>query len=551
MSRYKALVAGGAVALSGMAALPAQASVPPAGKACTDLAGLAIPASAIGLPTTGGHVRQATLVPASGQGASAIGEHCRVDAALHPVDPTAPDILMRVALPTVWNGKTMMFGGGGYDGTIPNIAGNVPYGPADQPTPLGRGYVTFASDSGHQAAPDFQPTPSLDGSFATNDEALRNFAGDALKKTRDAAAYLIGQRYGVRPAHSYFAGGSSGGREALAVAQRWPRDFDGIIAVYPAWNAATLDLFFGYQAQLLSRPGAFPGPAQQELLHRSVINACDGLDGVRDGVVSNERGCHFDPRVLRCATPHPSSDGACLTNRQIRAVRALSSPLRLPYRIASGETGYPGFPFLSGAAMTTPLLGMGTTAPADPMPKTSGYGVQFWDQWIRYAVTRDATYSPLAIDPRHPGKWRTRISRLSALQDVNNPDLRPFAATGGRLLIIHGLADELVSHRSTAQYFNRIRATMGTQATARFARFYTVPGANHANIKPAFAASWDSLTALEGWVENATPPKHPIVKDLNPTAAGRTRPLCEYPAWPRYRMTGDPNHAANFACHQP
>ncbi|WP_067474624.1 tannase/feruloyl esterase family alpha/beta hydrolase [Actinomadura hibisca] len=548
MNRYTILLAGSAVALAGLTAVPAQAASPSASEACTGLAGVAIPASAIGLATGGGHVRQATPVPASGQGASAVGEHCRVDAALRPVDPAAPDILMRIALPTVWNGKAMMFGGGGYDGTIPNVAGNVPYGPADQPVPLGRGYATFASDSGHQAAPDFQPATSLDGSFAANDEALRNFSGDALKKTRDAALYLVGKRYGgARPVHSYFAGGSTGGREALAVAQRWPRDFDGVIAVYPAWNAATLDLFFGYQAKVLSQPGAFPGPAEQELLHRSVINACDGRDGLRDGVVSNEQGCRFDPRVLRCAADHPE-DGTCLTDRQIRAVRELSSPLRLPYRLASGETGYPGFPFLSGAAMTTPLLGMGTTAPADPMPKTSGYGVQFWDQWIRYAVTRDPAYNSLAVDPLRPGKWRSRISELSALQDVNDPDLSRFAKAGGRLFIVHGLADELVSHRSTAQYFARVRATMGASATARFARFYTVPGANHANVKATFTAGWDSLTALEKWVENSAAPQRPVVTDTNPAAAGRSRPLCEYPTWPRYRGSGDPNNAASFTC---
>ncbi|MQY07985.1 Mono(2-hydroxyethyl) terephthalate hydrolase [Actinomadura sp. RB68] len=527
---------------------PLRAAPASAAETCAGLDGLAVPASAIGLPTRGGQVRQAVLVPASGQGATAVGEYCRVEAALHPVDPAAPDILMRIALPTAWNGKTMMFGGGGYDGTIPNIAGNVPYGLPDRPTPLGRGYATFASDSGHQAAPGFQPATSLDGSFAVNDEALRNFAGDALKKTRDAAVHLIGRRYGgAVPARGYFAGGSSGGREALAVAQRWPRDFQGVIAAYPAWNAAALDLFFGYEAQILSRPGAFPGPAEQDLLHRSVIAACDAGDGVRDGIVSNERGCRFDPRVLRCAGRHHEA-GTCLTDRQIRAVRALSAPLRLPYRIASGETGYPGFPFLSGAAMTTPLLGMGTAAPADPMPKSGGYGVQFWDQWIRYAVTRDPGHASLAVDPRRPGRWRARISELSALQDVKDPDLRRFAAAGGRLLLVHGLADELVSHRSTAQYFARVRATMGARATNGFARFYTVPGANHANVKADFTAGWDSLTVLEDWAENGAPPRDPVVRDTGPAAAGRARPLCEYPAWPRYKGSGDPGDAGSFTC---
>lgn len=547
MKRHLASAIGGAVALFGLAAAPTAQAAPSGLASCEGLQGLAIPAAVIGLPTTGGEVLQAEVVPASGQGPGAVGEYCRVKAALHPVDPKAPDIGMQVALPTAWNGKAMMFGGGGYNGTVPNVAGNVPFGPADQPTPLGRGYATFASDSGHQADPAFQPATSLDGSFAVNDEALRNFAGDALKKTRDAALYIIGKRYAAKPSRSYFSGGSTGGREGLAVAQRWPDDFDGVISVYPAWNAASLDLFFGYEAQVLSRPGAFPGPAEQRLLYRSVIDACDGDDGLRDGVISNERGCDFDPRVLRC--PGGDDDGeSCLSDRQIRAVRALSSPFRWPYRIGSGEIGYPGFPFLSGADMTTRLVGMGTDAPAHPMPKTAGYGVQFWDQWVRYALTRDPAFASLTLDPRRPGRWRQRISELAALQDVNDPDLRPFARSGGRLLIVHGLADELVSHRSTAEYFDRVRRVMGSRATDRFARFYTVPGANHVNIETPFAAGWDSVTALEQWVEHGAAPHRPVVTDNNPAAERRTRPLCEHPLWPRYHGTGDPDHFSSFTC---
>ncbi|RJL35950.1 tannase/feruloyl esterase family alpha/beta hydrolase [Bailinhaonella thermotolerans] len=550
-----------ALAAASLTAAPAGARAEPAGaradgaraglagaptgpRPCAELTGTAIPASAIGLPTTGGEVTAAQPVPAAGP----IGEYCRVDAAIHPVDPAAPDIRVRLALPSAWNRKAMMFGGGGYNGTIPDVAGNVPFGPADAPVPLARGYATFASDSGHQAPPDFLPAPSLDGSFGVNDEAVRNFAGDALKKTRDAAMFLIAARYGgARPAYAYFAGGSTGGREALAVAQRWPADFDGVISVYPAWNAASLDLFFGHEARVLSRPGAFPGPAEQALLHASVIKACDGLDGLRDGVISDEAGCRYDPRALRCPRGADAGDH-CLSDEQIRAVVAISSPLRWPYRIASGERGYPGFPFLSGADMTTRLVGMGTTAPARPMPKTSGYGVQFWDQWVRFFVTRDPRHDPLAIDPLRPGPWRERISELSALQDVNDPDLRPFAAAGGKLLILHGTADELVSHRSTVEYFRRVQRTVGERATRRFARLYLVPGANHVNIDTPFAAGWDSVTALETWAERGQAPARPVVTDKNPQAGGRTRPLCEHPAWPAYDGSGDPASAASFTC---
>ncbi|WP_461118701.1 tannase/feruloyl esterase family alpha/beta hydrolase [Saccharothrix stipae] len=515
---------------------------------CTRLSGASIPASAIGLPTTGGTITAARSAPPSGQGTTAIGEHCLVEAAVHPVDPAAPDILLRVALPTRWNHKVVMFGGGGYDGTIPDVAGNVPFGPADRPVPPACGYATFASDSGHQADPAFVPAKSLDGSFAVNDEALRNFAGDALEKTRDAAVFVLARHYsGARPVHAYVVGGSSGGREALAVAQRRPTDFDGVISAYPAWNAANLDLFFGHEARVLSRPGAFPGPAKQALLHRAVVRACDGDDGLGDGVVSYEASCAFDPRSLRCPDGVDLGD-TCLSDAQVHAVEALSSPLRWDHAIARGETGYPGFPFLSGASMTTTLLGTGADAPANPMPRTSGYGVQFWDQWVKYFVTRDPGHDPLAVDPLRPGRWQQRISELSASQDVNDPDLRPFARAGGKLLLVHGTADELVSHRSTVDYFGRVERTAGKGAVRGFARFYPVPGANHANVTPAFAAGWDSLTALENWVEHHRAPRHQVVTDKNAATSGRTRPLCEWPAWPRYTGVGDPDSARGFAC---
>ncbi|WP_410590293.1 tannase/feruloyl esterase family alpha/beta hydrolase [Amycolatopsis sp. lyj-23] len=516
------------------ASVPQAAAASPAGPECAGLAGLRIPASALSLPTSGGVVTAASPVP---------GDYCRVDADLFPVDPAAPAIKLRVALPRAWNHKALMFGGGGYDGTIPDVTANVPFGPADRPAPLARGYATFASDSGHQQNP--ARPPSLDGSFGVNDEALKNFAaGDALKKTRDASLFLIRHAYAATPTEVFFAGGSTGGREALVVAQRWPSAFDGVISAYPAWNNLAEILDLGYLTQVLSRPGAFPDPAKQTLLYDSVIKACDGLDGVTDKVVSNPAACRFDPRVLRC--PGGTDTGpACLSDAQIRAVTTMSSPFRWPYRIASGETRYPGFPFLSGADMRTPFLGFGTTAPADPMPVTSGYGMQYWDQWVKYFLTRDPGHSALDVDPRHPGRWLARISALSSIQDRNDADLRPFARAGGKLILLHGAADELVSPYSTSDYYERVRAVAGPRATDAFLRYYVVPGANHANFgTPAFAAGWDSLSALERWVGTGRAPVHPVVTDL---AHQRTRPLCAYPEWPRYRG-GDPDSAASFGC---
>ncbi|BCJ50243.1 feruloyl esterase [Actinoplanes sp. NBRC 14428] len=517
---------------------PATATVG-AALTCAELTGTEIPASAISLPTRGGRVGSASLVTQVVSGRTV--EYCSVVAALSPVDPSAPDIRMQVAMPAGWNHATMMFGGGGYDGTIPAVAQNVPFGRPDQPAPLARGYATYGSDSGHQAG----PTGSLDGSFGVNDEALKNFAaGDALRKTHDAALFLIRRGYGTGPGRAYFAGGSTGGREALIVAQRWPDAFDGVISAYPAWNNLAEILFLGNLARVMARPGAFPGTDKQGLLYTSVMAACDGRDGVEDRIISNVRGCHFDPRALRC--PGGADTGpACLSDAQIAAVTAAAKPFRWPYPIASGERYYPGFPVLSGADMRTPYLGFGTAAPASPMPATSAYGFQYWDQWVKYFLTRDPGYNSLTVDPRHPGKWQSRISYLSTIQDRNNVDLRPFARSGGRLILLHGAADELVSHRSTNDYYQRVRETVGVEQTREFLRYYLVPGANHANFgAPAFAAGWDSLTALERWVDEGRPPVKQVVMD---SRDGRTRPLCEYPRWPEYR-SGDPGSAQSFVC---
>ena len=185
------------------------------------------------LPTTGGTVTTAAIVPASGTGAAQVPEYCLVNASIAPVDSAAQAIQFRIALPTTWNQKALMLGGGGFDGSIPNVAGNVPAGPTDQPLPIARGYAVFASNGGHQAG----TLGSLDPAFLANEEMLRNWAGEALKKTRDAATYVILARYAVDHVdRAYFAGGSTGGREAIEVATRWPGDWDGVIAWYPAWK---------------------------------------------------------------------------------------------------------------------------------------------------------------------------------------------------------------------------------------------------------------------------------------------------------------------------
>ncbi|WP_244993435.1 tannase/feruloyl esterase family alpha/beta hydrolase [Rhodococcus qingshengii] len=514
---------------------------------CGALKGVIIPAESVGLPTTGAEVLSAEQVDSKGAGPEQISAHCAVTAVVHPLDPGAPDITISIGLPTVWSRDTVMFGGGGYNGTVPDIASKGPFGAVDQAPPLSRGYVTFGSDSGHKATNANLPTPSLDGSFGVNDEAVRNFSGDALKKTRDTALFIAEKHYGSAPVHNYFVGGSTGGREALAVAQRWPSDFNGVVSAYPAWKAASTDLWFGHAASLLSKPEAFIPVPQQQFIYDMVINTCDSRDGLPDGVISDEAGCNFEPQMLACDHLADSSQ-LCLTKPQLDAVIALTAPLKWKYSLESGETGIPGAPFLSGANMTTSVLGLGTDAPSTPMPPTSSYGAQFWDQWVKYFVTRDPNFDSLTIDPLDPGPWLDRISSLSSIQDVNNADLSAFAAAGGKLLLLHGTADQLVSHRTSVEYFHRVEEKMGEAQVDSFARFYLIPGADHANKNAAFAASWDSIGAISEWTRNGNAPTNPVMTDANKSGNARTRPMCEYPAWPRYSGSGDPQQATSFQC---
>jgi feruloyl esterase len=539
---------------------------PPAqvAKTCVELNGMTIPAASIGLPTTGAIVTSTVLVPAAGAGVAAVAEYCKVLGDINPMDATAPKIKFQVNLPANWNSKAMMFGGGGYNGLIATGIGNVPAGPADKPAPLARGYATFGSDSGHQA----NANGSRDGTFGANDEALKNFSSDALKKTRDAAMSIIKARYASTVQKTYFAGGSTGGREALIAVQNWPQDFDGAIVLYPAWNAASLDLQFGRITRELAKPGAYPNRAKRKVLYDASLAACDSLDGVTDGLVSNVQACNasFNPATatlngtpLRCVGGVDTGD-TCLSDAQIAAFNVTNTPLVLNYALASGETTYPGFNTWGtdfGVPGTSPLqptvltLSLGTEQPANPMPAVTGatsppYGSTFWDQWVRFFVTRDTTFNSLSLDPQNPGPWQARIVELSGIQDLNKTDLSAFHAKGGKILMAHGSHDALVSTRATQQYWDRIRNTMGAAKVDSFARYYEIPGYGHA-ASSVFNAAWDSLTTLENWVEKGTTPPNQVVADTA-GVPGRTRPLCDYPSWAKYKGAGDINASSSYSC---
>jgi hypothetical protein len=238
----------------------------------------------------------------------------------------------------------------------------------------------------------------------------------------------------------------------------------------------------------------------------------------------------------------------------------------LDYALASGEIGYPGFNVWGtdfGNPGTHPLqaftltLSLGTEQPANPMPAVTAatsvtaatmppYGSTFWDQWVKYFVTRDPNFNSLSLDPQNPGPWQSRIVELTGVQDANKTDLSAFQHRGGKILMAHGTHDALVSTRATQQYLTRLQNAMGTDTVSSFIRYYEIPGYGHA-VSTVFHASWDSLTTLENWVEKRVEPPSQVVADTV-GVPGRTRPLCEYPAWPKYTGSGDINVAGSYTC---
>jgi feruloyl esterase len=524
---------------------------------CAALKGATVSASAIGLPTRGARVSAAermadTTTPGRG--------YCLISGEIRSVDPAAQDIHFQLALPEAWNGKAAMLGGGGFNGVIPPVVGNVRNMPPGAPTPLARGYAVFANDSGHQAKPSAlgPPFEAGSGAFLANPEQYRNYVGDALKKTRDVAMVLIEKATGRQPARSYFFGSSKGGTEALVLAGRWPQDWDGVVALYPGRSFAVALLGQLKVTQALAAPGAYLTPAKRKLLHRAALGACDKLDGLEDGIISNVAGCYaaFDPKVaLRCPEGLDAGD-ACLSDAQLAALKAIGQPLRFGFP-AGHEPAFMGFNVLTaglgdpaGSAMERRVatLTIGQAAATSPPSAGNSASAFFSDRFLGGAFA-DPAIDPLKLDIANPGPLAARLAALIAIDDVTT-DLTAFHDRGGRLIIVQGTDDMLSSPRQIEAYDRQLVETMGAGEVADFLRFYEVPGFGH-NSSAVFDMAWDQVGAIEAWVERgADPASRQVVADTS-GVPGRTRPLCPYPSWPRYRGHGDRDAAASFDCAAP
>ncbi len=535
--RLVALTAGMAVVATSIIGSPAFAAptkkTPPpmSPTTCAALAGTTIDARDIGLPTTGATVKTATWAVETG------GGQCRVIGDIHPVDPTAPAIEFQVNLPENWNKRALQFGGGGYDGTLVTGLGRHPQQPAGQPTPLQQGFVTLGSDGGHKGV-------GFDASFGLNDEALLNYGQQSIKKTHDAASVLITRAYGTDPAYFYFMGFSQGGHEALDAAGRYSKDYDGVVAGTPTYNVTMMHAGIGsmYRDALYRDGGVgWINPTERALLVSSVYAACDPIDGLADGIISDTEGClgAFDVQSLRCPDGADTGD-TCLSDAQIETVNLIQAGKDLGFEIAGNSYAAPG-PILTGG--TYDRFGLGTEPqPHNPMNGTEAFQYTVLDAVSKYIITRDTT---LDTPNWQLEDWIPRIQEVGQIMDTTDVSFQQAFAKKVKVLMYTGMADDGVSPYNTFQFYDGLVENLGQKKVDSFLRFYTVPGFSH-GFGP-FNASIDSLTVLRAWVEQGVEPGQLTATDTNAATAGRQRPLCEYPTWPRYDG-GDPALASSFTC---
>jgi feruloyl esterase len=461
-----------------------------------------------------------------------------------PLDPGAPFIQFQVNLPVDWNGRSLQYGGGGFNGTLISGLGLLPAQPYATPGALARGFATYGTDSGHQDKPGTPPQ-----AFALNDEALVNFSHASYKKVRDVAVAVMKQAYGRGPQKLYFAGSSEGGREGMTMAQRYPNDFDGIFARVPVMSWTGLQHAGLRDGLALLGEGWIP-PAKVKLVHDAVLAACDAADGLADGLVSDPVGCRqrFDVTKLRCTGAVVDN---CLSEAQVRAVQTLNSPLRFDFDLANGVREYPG---RGPSGEATPSFGptggwqawwTGTAAPAFPATPNNGIAWFYGGGAIQYFYAKDANADLRRYDPAN---HVARIREVSALMDSTNPDLSAFQAHGGKLILLENLGDYAESPYTGLGYHDAVVQRMGRGAVDQFFRAYTAPNVDH--VGTGGPANADFLPALVAWVEQGQAPAGLALLEQDakpPFAVKRSRPLCEWPLVPRYRG-GDANAAASFAC---
>ncbi len=513
------------------AAALALSAVPAIAAGCENLFGVALPDTTI---TAAQSIPAGSFTPPYGSTIDKIPAFCRVAGVTKPT----PDSYIRfeVWLPASgWNGKYLGVGNGGFAGSIGynSMGGN-----------LKRGYATAGTDTGHEGDAE-------DASWAFHHpEKVIDFGYRALHLTTANAKSLIESFYSRPPRHSYFDSCSDGGREALMEAQRFPADFDGILAGAPAnyWThmlAAGLDV----TKAVYGDPAGYIPSIKFPAISAAVLAACDAQDGVKDGILNDPTQCRFDPSVLLCKAEETRS---CLTAPQVASLKKLYAG----GHDSHGRQVFPGYVpgAEDGRSGWVPwLIGNGPGGSASSV---------YMENYFRYMVFDDPVWNPLTakIDTAEHAADEKTARALNA----TDPNLRRFQDRGGKLILYHGWNDPAISPLNTIDYYKSVLAAMGARDAASFTRLYMVPGMQHCYGGPG-PSSFGQLgtttakgpehgiyDALEQWVENGAAPGAIVatryIEDNSAKGVQMTRPLCPYPEAAKYKGAGDTNDSANFEC---
>ena len=494
------LVSSGAVALLTPGVASAQS-------ACASVASLA------SLPGT-------TIVSAKdmpGNAQERLPGFCEVHATISPVPGSTIGAIYR--LPANWNGKVLGIGGGGFAGNLSIAAAT---------NGLSRGYAVIQNDMGHPSPASLDPSFAIKGPGQPNVEGIIDFGHRATHLATDVGKKLTARYYGRAVQHAYWQGCSTGGRQGLAEVQRYPDDYDGVIAGAPVYTPLVYSNAILRVQAFHKQPGSNLLPAHVPLIQKSVLAACDAKDGVTDGILTDPRACTWDPGQLACTG---AASDSCLTPAQVETVRRVYSGVK------TKDGKFAAMPLMRGGETDWVARMVGTRE--QPRGVNSVLGAPF----MSHIVKNDPSYDLMSFDPERD--MAALSGGLAAEVHQQNPDISKFVGRGGKLLLWHGFNDPGPSPLSTIAYLDAVNARV--PAARDSVRLFLAPGVLHCG-GGAGPDRFDALTAMERWVEQGTPPASMIATKANQPIS---RPLCPYPQLARYKGTGDTNDAANFACSAP
>jgi feruloyl esterase len=487
------------------------------GTACPNLAALTIPDVMVNGASL---VAAGPFTPPGSVVALALPAFCRVEATARPTSDSQIKFEIWIPPAEAWNGKFQGVGNGGYQGSISYAA---------MAAALRRGYATASTDTGHSGD---------DVKFGQgHPEKVIDFGWRAIHIMTDTAKLIVRNAQGRFADKSYFVGCSSGGHQAMSEAQRFPDDYDGIIAGAPANNRIRQTFAFAHAWTATHNADGSPilTAAKLSLVTKAAVAACDAADTLKDGLIEDPRKCSFEPAALACKTG--ADESTCLTPPQVDAVRKVYDGARNP---RTGEQIFTGWPRGSEAFGDSPIQSWRQYIV--DMKEPSRVGV------FKYFLFNDPNWDVRSLDyDRDLAYAEQRLPHLHAV----DRDLTPFKKSGGKMISYAGWMDPVVPPQDTAAYYDGVvKAMGGLDKTRDFYRLFMAPGMGHCSGGPG-PNQFDAITALEQWVEKGVAPDKLIATHSTAGKVDRTRPLCPYPQVARYRGTGSIDEAASFACVMP